>query len=372
MLLLAACNSQPFVYKLPAEIKTKFHDSLNLDPDGKTHIGDIKIFDSILVAEAFDKETRQDPKLSVFNLHTKTWLGNFPWPDPQASVYFGVALDTNSLIYFSNYQYFRRVGLISHKIDTIPMKKETSELVRMVIIKGKIYSLENIYGLNIVDLNNTERQILIRPYPGYYYNEQNSISLPVDSVLNLVASGTTASGDFVLYAVDTGMTIKWQKTITLKEEYLKIESLNFSDGFLVKFDNKLMLISKKDGATIWSTEFPGNIYDIIKDDDHAALVSLTKAGDMPADAKKSLVKFDIRTRQTQWKIDSIEGCYSNYLNKDGFLYGCMGGQNWFKIDLAAGKLDSFPFLSPEKDPPYTIGCTATGRRYLRYGNTLYW
>jgi hypothetical protein len=362
---------------LPWEIRQRCSDSLALDRDGKTHNGVIRIADSILIAEAFDKESRKAARLSVFNLKDKKWYGNFPWPDKEMSVYFGVAPYKNSLIYFTNREYLLKIGLSDKKIDTIPLEKEPSELVNMVIVEDKIYSLENIYGINIVDIKNTGHQILKRPYKGHYYLEQNSISTPVDRALNLVLSCEIDSGRYELYAVDSGMNVKWARTIRIKDRFIQIRAVAMGDYFLIEYDNQMDLVTKDNGTVEWHTEFKFNVFNMLRLDDEEVILYLSSTNDLSSmSAKDSLsnrgiVKVNIKSRKVDWQINNVgTGGRIGFIAKNVLFEYCDDNE-WAKIDISSGKFEFFPFPTDHVRVE-VIKSRSTGQGYLFYENMLYW
>jgi hypothetical protein len=377
--LFYSCNSkaQVQVSALPKEILQNITDSIEIGDPHTLHISGVEITDKIIVAQTTDKETRQQNNIFGYDLNKKKELGFFPWPDPQNNFYFGIALYEDFLLYFSNYQYFRKVNFYTKKVDTIPIRSNVSELVDMVVVKDKIYSLGNIYGIDIVDLNNTVNQIFKRNYRGHYYNEQNNLSLPISDDLNLVASCEIDSNQYALYAIDSNMTIKWTKVIQLQNRLVQITSLNMKDGFLLKYDNNLVLLSKKDGSEKWRSQFDLNVFSMFKVNDEEVLLNLSKNSNgnelLPgADTGfNKIIKYNLKDKTIAWQVEKIKDDGKRIFLLKNTLYSIIDDNHMVQISVKTGKSNTFPF-DIRKTFITVIRDKKTGEDYLFSGNKLYW
>lgn len=347
---------------------------VDLDTLNDRHIGQCNMENGILVMQIVDRPTRQQSNLSVFNLNTREDYGNFPWPDPQNSIYFGVGVTSEYLFYFSNYEYFRKINLRSKRIDTIPIKSKISELVNMVIINNKAYSLKNSYGINIVDINNTSKQILIRPFQGSYFNEQNSISQPVSDTLNVVASTEVDSNRYKVFGIDTQMNIKWDKTFNIKDRFVEIRILNTAKGFVMKYDNTIEFISKQEGTTLWKYEFPSNIYNFFLSPSGKLILFLSSnpngysiISKTPL-TNKAIIGFDLDKKKIDWGIDIGSGGEKAFFTKR-YLFDVLNDSEYAKVDPESGVFSRFLYNGKGLE---IIRDKVVCKDYLLLDNKMYW
>jgi hypothetical protein len=301
--------------------------------------------------------------------------GLFPWPDPQNSFYFGVGTTDGYLLYFSNYEYFRKIDLHSKKIDTISIKSKISELVNMIIINNKAYSLKNIYGINIVDIASTSKQILIRPYQGSYFNEPNSISRPVSDILNVVASTEVDSNRYKVFGIDTQMNIKWDKTFDIKDRFVEIRILNTARGFIIKYDNKIEFISKKDGTTLWKYEFPSAIYNFFLSQKGELVVFLSSNSNgyrtfSDTDlGNRAIVGFDIDKKKIDWHLNDMGSGGEKAFFTSNYLFDVLNDSEYVKINPKSGTFSKFIFNGHGLE---ILRDKALVKDYLLFENKLYW
>lgn len=355
-------------------MRKEMHFALNADS-----FYNIEITDGKMVAQGLSTE-KQRTRIQVSDLGSGRNYGDFPWPDTGGGRYFGIAPFDDHLLYFNNYHYFRKINLLTKKVDTIPLQIAISELVNMIVINDKAYSLGNIYGIDIVDIDNTQHQIFKRNYRGHYYNEQNNLSLPVEEGLNLVASCEVDSNQYALYAIDSAMTIRWTKVLHLKDRLVQIRSLHLGGTFLLKFDNSIQLVDAKDGSTIWEKAFEANVYNMFKVNDSEVILFLSKysngGGTLPPGWSggfhyKKIIKLDLRTRTPVWEIDSIGSYGEKSFLTDSCIFDVADDSSWVRIDLQNGRYTKFAF-NPGHERLDVIKDKKSGANYLLFGDSLYW
>jgi hypothetical protein len=379
LFLYASCRAQNSSKKneLPQEILVSITDSLNLDLTGKLHFGNIEITNGIAIIQTFDKKTRQQKMILVVDLKRKKQLGFFPWPDPQGGVHFGVAPYKDYLLYFNNYQFLRKINLATNEIDTIPVRSPISQLVRMVIINDKAYSLQNIYGINVVDINHPENQIWKKNYKGYYYNEQNNISLPIDDKLNLVASNETSPNTYVLYAIDSSMKIKWEKSLDIKDAMIQIASVRFNDRFVIKYDNKLDLVDAENGRLLRTHSFGQNITKMISDGPDNVILFLSGGNNemIPLQEEKrifgKIVSYNINKNEINWEAVNCGSDGSLEFLKGKYIYNACDSLSWIRTNLSDA--ESVRFKLQGSSGYFRIALDKyTGQSYLFFDNKLFW
>jgi hypothetical protein len=374
--ILTCCNNghdKKENTSLPPEMRKEMRAALRADS-----FYHIEITGGKLVAEALSQE-KQSSKIVVWDLRSGKNYGDFPWPDSPGGRYFGIAPYDDHLLYFNNHRYFRKISLLTKKVDTIPLQTAISELINMIVISNKAYSLGNIYGIDIVDIDNTSRQVSRRNYKGHYYNEQNNLSLPVNDSLNLVASCEVDSGQYALYAIDSTMTIRWTKMLHLKDRLVQIRSLHLPGKLLLKFDNTIQLVAEKDGKTIWERTFDANIFNMFKVSDSEVILFFSKYSNggniLPSEWAggfhyKKIIKLNLDTRMPAWEIDSIGSYGEKSLLTNNYLFDMADSGHWAKIDLQSGRYTKFAF-DPGRVRLDVIRDKRSGTGYLFYGDSLY-
>lgn len=368
-IIFFSCNDSNSRESGKKNIDSLFKDKMIVDELKDLHIGECVVDSGFVIAQVFDKETRQQSKIGLVDLNKHKFLGFFNWPAKNNSFYFGNAYSQGNLIYFANKK-FEIIDVLSKKSSSIAIKDKTSNFTNMIVINENAYSIGNIYGIDIISLKNTSKQLRFIPDQGSYYNEQNNISIPVDPNLNLVGSDSKDDTNYSLYAIDSKLKIKWEKAITVVDRFLKIQSLNIKDNFLVKYDNRLELISKTNGKTILEKSFEEKILDIFLLSEKKVIIitsDKTEKTDINNldNSNCNLISLNSQNLEIEWSI-KIPAYKSNlFMSTDNIML--LNEEKNFRISPSSSRRQNIdcPDVKIFRD-------RLINKNYVLHENTFYW
>lgn len=362
---------------LPREISINLTDSLNVNLGKECLTYRVEIFnENKLIGRVAFKNDRRNKSIAAWSIQEKDFYGEFIWPDPLNSIYFGVAPFDEGILYFSNSNYFRVVDLQSGGIDTIQIKSNITEMVNMIVVDSVVYSINNVYGIDIIDLSNTENQILLQ---GNGSNPiQNNISLPVNSCQNLIGGiePDTFRNMIRLFAIDSAMVVKWERDFTNNNRNMQVKPINMGKYYVVKHDSILELLSKQNGEILLSRTFANWIYDVYRINEKELLIFSSDVTFFPIfsfnileNANKKISLYDILNDEVIWELNGLgSNGIKSFLLKD-MLYEYNGNKEWLMININTGQIvDTFKF---SKNIEIVID-KMSGKKYLFFDEKVYW
>lgn len=144
-------------------------------------------------------------------------------------------------------------SLHSGKTSSIPFHFEKRALPSDIAVSGsQVFLYRDVYG--IAALNTKSRNAAI------FHNEgatglvnplSSTLSLPLDSSLNLLSGHRTGKSVLQFYAIDDRDSVKWKYSIDIGSAEESISLLNFPHSFIVKSNNRLFSLNKEDGRKEW-------------------------------------------------------------------------------------------------------------------------
>lgn len=366
--LLTGCKStnEPPPFNLAEE----FSDHYDI-PFDKDFSGGYTWIDSGFVFSQISHKKYDIKKILIADIKKKISYGSFRWPDNQGSYYFSCGYWNNKMIYLNRDNFIYTTNLSDKVTDTIPTKTEFDFVNDFVMSGNNLVSINNIYGIEAINILKTDNRIFLRPYRGHHFYRQNNISLPVAKDLNLVGSTDKNDSLLTVYAIDSSLVIRWQKDLRITDRTFEIKSYSFKNYFLIKYEKTIECLSKA-GVTVWSKTFDKKVLNYFPINEHELLIVFTDFGNEIGGTPNNSFNFNVSMYEVsadsiKWRKNIFFMNRSVFIGKK-FIYSFDKNLRCNKIDIETGTNQELP-VSGEVE---VLRDKITGENYLLYDKTLYW
>lgn len=354
----------------PFNLADEFPNHYNI-PFEKDFSGGYTWIDSGFVFSQISHNKYGIKKIFVSNIKKKISYGSFKWPDRQGSYYFSCGYWNHKMLFLNSDNFIYTTNLSDKATDTIHTKTEFDFVSDFVMSGNNLISINNVYGIEAINILKTDKRIFLRPYRGHHFYPQNNVSIPVLRNLNLVGSTDKSDSLLTVYAIDSLLNIKWERDIPITNRLFEIKSYSFNDFFLLKYEKTIECLSK-DGALLWRKAFDKKVLNFFPINENELLIIFTDFGNEIGGTPDNLLKFNMclyvtSTDCIRWQKNAFFMSKSFFIGKK-FIYSFDKNFRCSKIDIETGAIQELPVSGKVE----VIRDKITGENYLLYGTTLYW
>ncbi len=312
-------------------------------------------------------------KIHVADIKRKINYGSFNWPDKIGSYYFSCGYWNNKMIYLNSDDVIYTVDLVNKMTDTIYSEVEFNFMKDFVMSGNNLISINNVYGIEAINVLSTNRRMFLKPYRGFIVYTQNNISLPVSKDLNLVGGTDKRDSTLTVYAIDSSLQINWSRDLKYTDFAFETKSYSFKDFFLLKSEKTIECLSKN-GSLLWSKTFDRKILNYFPINEYELVIVFTDFGnEMTGTSPDKSLNFDvclydISTDSIKWQRNLFYQTRSFFVGKEYILGFDNENLECNKIDLKSGSMQKLPVSGKVE----VFRDKITGENYLLYGKTLFW
>ncbi|WP_160718000.1 hypothetical protein [Chitinophaga solisilvae] len=370
LLVLTCCQERPL--QIPAPLLRAFHDSMTLASAGK-HYGMSIISDGVLISQVFDKSSRGGSHIRVHNTREKKYYGEYRWPKKDGVFYFGIDQDSSWLYYYTQPPYLVRVHFHTRQEDTLQLTDNSDHFIPLLVHHGIACSLLSHDGISMVHTNGNGQVKSWRHEEANVSHLHNTLSLPVSRTENLVASQRKEGVEW-LYCIDSNLQMRWRKAIDVRPYNNRIAMLHMHHRYVIMYDST-MVVTDRDGNTLWQTKFGNYVSDVLMaDSTHVLLLfpgTPPQLGGTTSPDHKIIMRYDVANGCIDFQV-GIRASGEHYFMTGNRFFLFMDDSRGMAMDAGTGRYELFVMPDGFFEKTDILTDKKTSQYYLLVNGKIYW